>query len=94
MASLLVKCPCCVSDQVYRHGKSRSGTQRYRWKQCLHCFQLNYVYEAHKPGVADKIVEMALNGSGVRDTGRVLGISMNTVMAHLKKTKSSYSDTD
>ena len=36
------------------------------------------------PGVVDKIVEMAMNGSGVRDTSRVLGISVNTVIAHLK----------
>ena len=30
---------------------------------------------------------MALNGSGVRDTSRVLGVSTTTVIAHLKKTK-------
>jgi len=29
---------------------------------------------------------MALNGSGVRDTSRVLGVSTTTVIAHLKKT--------
>ena len=86
MATILVKCPCCINDQVYRHGKSRIGTQRYRCKQCLQCFQLDYIYEAHKPGVTDKIVEMALNGSGVRDTARVLGINANTVIAYLKKT--------
>jgi transposase-like protein len=28
---------------------------------------------------------MALNGSGIRDTARVLGISAQTVMAELKK---------
>ena len=28
---------------------------------------------------------MALNGSGIRDTARVLGINMNTVMSTLKK---------
>ncbi len=28
---------------------------------------------------------MAMNGSGVRDTGRVLGISMTTVIAHVKR---------
>ena len=28
---------------------------------------------------------MALNGSGIRDTSRVLGISTNTVMSELKK---------
>ena len=78
MASILVKCPSCESELVYRHGKARSGIQRYR------CFQLDYLYEANKPGVTDKISDMAMNGSGVRDTGRVLGISITTVIAHLK----------
>ena len=32
-----------------------------------------------------KIVEMALNGSGVRDTVRVLGVGINTVIRELKK---------
>ncbi|AWM32004.1 hypothetical protein DDQ68_03860 [Hymenobacter nivis] len=32
-----------------------------------------------------KIMDLALNGSGVRDTARVLGISPQTVMGELKK---------
>jgi transposase-like protein len=31
------------------------------------------------------MVEMALNGSGIRDTARVLGVSLTTVMTALKK---------
>ena len=30
---------------------------------------------------------MALNGCGVRDTARVLGVSINTVIRELKKKK-------
>ncbi|MBN3131595.1 hypothetical protein H4F52_07550 [Pectobacterium brasiliense] len=33
---------------------------------------MNYCYNAHKPGTKEKIVDMAMNCSGVRDTGRVL----------------------
>lgn len=84
MANILVKCPSCGGEQVYRHGKARSGLQRYRCRDCHHCFQLEYLYEANKPGVTEKIIDMAMNGSGVRDTGRVLGISITTVIAHLK----------
>ena len=71
MPSILVKCPSCQSELVYRHGKARSGLQRYRCRDCQHCFQREYLYEANKPGVTDKITDMAMNGSGVRDTGRV-----------------------
>ena len=84
MVSVLVKCSACQSELIYRHGKARSGLQRYRCRDCHHCFQLDYLYEANKPCVTDKIAEMALNGSGVRDTGRVLGIIITTVIAHLK----------
>lgn len=84
MASIQVKCSSCQGELVYRHGKARSGLQRYRCRDCHHCFQLEYLYEANKPGVAGKISDMAMNGSGVRDTGRVLGISITTVIAHLK----------
>ena len=84
MAIVTVSCPCCFCEKIYRHGKSRSGEQRYRCRECGHCFQLEYRYEANKPGVTDKISEMAMNGSGVRDTSRVLGISITTVIAHLK----------
>ncbi len=84
MASILVKCPSCAGERVYRHGKALSGIQRYRCRDGHPCFQLDYLYEANKLGVTDKISDMAMNGSGVRDTGRVLGISVTTVVAHLK----------
>jgi transposase-like protein len=37
------------------------------------------------PAVKQQIIDMALNGSGVRDTSRVLGISTATVINELKK---------
>ena len=37
------------------------------------------------PGIKRQVVEMAINGSGIRDTGRVLGINKNTVISTLKK---------
>jgi len=84
MAAIDVACKSCGSISVYRHGKAPSGEQRYRCRVCYHCFQLHYRYNANVPGVAEKIIDMAMNGSGVRDTGRVLEISPTTVIAHLK----------
>ena len=92
MATIDIVCKSCGSIKVYRHGKALSGEQRYRCRDCHHCFQRHYRYNANKPGVAEQIIEMAMNGSGVRDTGRVLGISHNTVIAHLKKTESTSGD--
>lgn len=84
MATIIVHCPRCQSDRVYRHGKTPAGHARYRSPAYPHVFQLTYTYEARKPGVKDKIVEMAFNGSGVRDTARVLNIGINTVLRTLK----------
>lgn len=49
--------------------------------QCRFCTQAKSV---RKLGVKDKIVEMAVNSSGVKDAGRVLNISYNTVVSTLK----------
>ena len=37
------------------------------------------------PATRQRMTDLALNGSGVRDTARVLGISPQTVMGELKK---------
>ena len=81
-----VSCPVCQQPEaVYRHGKATDGTQRYRCTACRRSFQLRYRHKVHEPGVRDKITTLALNGSGIRDTARVLGISPQTVMGALKK---------
>ena len=46
---------------------------------------LDYTYKAYEPGIKEKIVNMAINARGVRDTARVLGIDKNTVISTLKK---------
>ena len=91
MAVIKVKCPYCGSEEASLYGKnSTTGRQRYlcRNKVCSHkTFQLEYKNNACRPGTKEKIVEMTMNGSGTRDTGRVLKISPNTVTAVLKKRK-------
>ena len=57
---------------------------------CRHkTFQMEYKNQACRPEVKEKIVEMVMNGSGTRDTGRVLKISPNTVTSVLKKRENS-----
>jgi transposase-like protein len=52
-------------------------------------FLLDYSNEGSKRSVKKKIADMSVNGSGVRDTARVLKISTSTVIKELKKTKST-----
>ena len=48
-------------------------------------FILDYTYQGYRPEVKQQVAEMAVNGSGIRDTSRVLKISPNTVIKELKK---------
>jgi insertion element IS1 protein InsB len=88
MASVTVRCPHCGSDEVIKRGKTDTGGQRYRCRNeaCAQgSFLLEYRYQGYLPRVKRQIVDMALNGSGIRDTARVLGISKDTVVSELKK---------
>jgi transposase-like protein len=51
-------------------------------------FQTKYANKGVLPQTKLLIVKMATNGSGIRDTARVLDISSNTVLKVLKKQKS------
>lgn len=90
MVKIPIRCPYCGSEQVSKNGTQKNGKQRLLCKnpECIHkTFQLEYTNNASRPGTKEKIIEMAMNGSGTRDTGRVLHVSPNTVTAVLKKQK-------
>jgi insertion element IS1 protein InsB len=86
-----VLCPSCSSDDVVRQGQSSEGKQRYKCRNpecCCSTLIRHYTYRGYLPQVKQEIVEMALNGSGIPDTTRVLKISRTTVMETLKKSSS------
>ena len=88
MVLIPVLCPYCQSDQVIKGGTTKAGKQRYRCQNtdCSHySFVRHPTDNAHRPEVKDQIIEMALNGRGIRDTARVLKLSPTTVMTELKK---------
>lgn len=85
---LPVQCPHCHSDEVIKFGKSSVGKQRYRCQnaECPYTtFSLNLAHPGRTKQVKEQIVEMSLNGSGVRDIARVLGVGTSTVIRELKK---------
>ena len=90
MAEAAVKCPHCQSDAVVRYGKTSNGKERFRCRQSAQCgrtFLQSYAYPGCLPTVKQQIVEMTLNGSGIRDIARVLQVGPNTVMRKLKKSR-------
>src|SRR5260363_341549 len=88
MALTQVACPLCASQHVVRFGINRQKKQRYQYRN-TGCskdpFILVYAHKGYLPETKRAIVELTLNGSGIRDISRVLGISVNTVLSELKK---------
>jgi len=89
MVKTEVRCIHCKSRQVVKSGKQSNGTPRCKCKDCGKTFQTEYLSRGASPDTKKLIVKMSLNGSGIRDTSRVLGVSQNTVIAVLKKRKKS-----
>ena len=88
MAMEAVQCPHCQSEEVVRYGRASNGKERFRCQQSKGCgrtFLRSYAYPGRLPQVKRQIVEMTLNGSGVRDIARVLQVGPNTVIKELKK---------
>ena len=83
-----IHCPHCDSIEVIKPGKTDEGKQRY-YCQNPECkrrtFIREYSYAGYCAEVKQQISEMAINGSGIRDTARVLGVSPTTVIETLKK---------
>ncbi len=83
-----VTCPACGNNTIMKSGRSARDIQHYRCQQqgcSTKTFMQEYRYKAYEPGIKEKIVDMAINNSGIRDAARVLKINKNTVIRTLKK---------
>jgi insertion element IS1 protein InsB len=92
MTYVPVHCPDCQGVDVVQYGKQRHGPQRYRCNNTdcpRRIFLLQYQNQGRLPAVKQRMVDMALNGSGIRDTARVLGVSPTTVIDTLKNKESA-----
>ena len=85
-----VKCPFCGSEKVSKNGHNKTGKQVYNCNnsKCSHRnFVEEYTYKAYNPEVRKQVLKMAVDCTGTRATGRILGIFKDTVTAILKKRK-------
>lgn len=88
MVLIPVLCPCCKSNNVVKRGMTNNGKQRYLCQEvgCItKTFIRDYTYLGCLEYIKRKIIDMAMNGSGIRDTARTLEISPVTVINELKK---------
>jgi transposase-like protein len=86
MAVVPVPCPQYQTFAVVKYGTQPNGTSRYR---CQHPDCARHIcllaYQERLPEVRRRMVDLTLNGSGVRDSARVLGGSSVTVSDTLKQ---------
>ena len=83
-----VVCPSCQGVQVGKRGKTDTGTQRYRGHHPEgehHSFRLDAASTGRLPAIKQPVVERRRNGSGSRDTARVLQLSPATGMRDWKQ---------
>ena len=93
MVLIPVRCLYCHSAQVIKGGKTDTGKQRYRCHNpsCSHrSFLLDSADKGRSPQVKQQVIELRLNGSGVRDIARVLQVSPTTVIGELKKSRGAH----
>ena len=87
-AVIPVRCPYCQSEEVSTGGKTDTGNQRSRGHHpacSQHSFVRDSAYQGRSPQIKPQVIEMRRNGSGVRDTARVLGRSPTTGMTKWKQ---------
>ena len=83
-----VQCPVCRGTTIIKHGKTSDGKQRYLCQDTtcsMKTFIREYIQLGRLPEIKEQIIEMSLNGSGIRDPARVLKISPTTVIEAIKK---------
>lgn len=90
----LVKCPACGDEEsIVKFGRTTNDKQRYCC-QSVNCkkatFIINHERKGWLPEIKEKIIEMTLNGSGIRDISRVLGVCTETVISKIKKKRSAF----
>ncbi len=87
---ITVRCPFCNSENVTKNGHNKTGKQVYncKYSECgHHNFVEDYTYKAYEPEVRRQVLKTAVDCTGTRATGRILGISKDTVTVIKKKTK-------
>ena len=72
-------CPTCHETDVVKYGQTSDGKQRFYGHNTLctrQTFLQEYIYQGKIPEGKQQIVDMTMNGSGMRDIARVLHISL------------------
>lgn len=74
---------CSEANSVRKHGKARSGIQRYYCSVCRKTFQVHYLYQGNEENILQQI-KIGLNEGDSRiDISRKLGVELNVIDRHI-----------
>ena len=82
--TVIIRCPYCGSERVSWNGHNKAGKQRYLCNnpECPHrSFVEEYTNKACDPKVREQVLKLAIDCTGTRATGRILGIAKDSVTA-------------
>lgn len=74
-----VRC-ICHGTNIVKFGRTPEGKQRYKCREDI-CNGLTFIIDYSRPGSKSSVkqlIDMAMNGSGVRDPARFLHVNTNT----------------
>ncbi|MGD1841579.1 MAG: IS1 family transposase [Thermonemataceae bacterium] len=77
-----MRCKYC-SHCCRKAGKQKNGKQKYLCKECGKYQQATYHYRAYQPSTCKKVVNLCLEGLGIRSISRYLAISKTTVLKYI-----------
>jgi transposase-like protein len=81
-------CPLCSHDKIYKHGKTSSGSQRYRCLNCKQTFTSTFDTIYYRRQVSFEEVRIVLQshceGTSLRGISRISGLSYNTAVSLIR----------
>ena len=90
MSENQINCPECTGSNVSKNGKNAKGEQRYICKDNTcegKSFKLSYTYNGWVAGIGDRILDVRMDGRGIRDIAKELGVSKQKVQETLNELK-------
>jgi transposase-like protein len=77
----MIQCPhCSSSEQQTKSGHTRTGSQRYRCKECQHIYTPEPKPLGYPEGTRREAVRLYLEGTNFRRIGRILGVNHQSVV--------------
>jgi transposase-like protein len=82
--AIQVNCPYCKGTNVKKNGHKKNGNQNFLCHPCKKQFQFVYTYKGANPRNKQLVRSMTMNGSGIQDIQRVLGLSLVWILFILR----------